>query len=262
MPDPPLDPLAAAFGRVADAYDLGRPSYPPEALRWLASELGLDAGSTVLDLAAGTGKLTSALVPFVGRVIAVEPVAEMRRVLAARHPRVQAAAGTAEAIPLADAAVDAVVVGAAFHWFDADAALVEIHRVLRPGGGLGLLWNRPEWEGEGWYPGFAEVLARARALHGDPPNRYTAGEWRAALERSQLYGPARKREFRHVHHVTPAEFVARAASWSVVAALPEDERRGLLREVEAVLEAHRVAALDLRYRTDAYRARVRPRADG
>lgn len=262
MSDPPLDPLAAAFGRVADAYDLGRPSYPPAALEWLAAELGLDGRSTVLDLAAGTGKLSAGLVPIVGRVVAVEPVAEMRRVLAARLPQVEALAGTAEEIPLAGAAVDAVIVGAAFHWFDAEAALREIHRVLRPGGGLGLLWNRPEWEGEAWYPAFADVLERARADHGDPPSRYAAGEWRAALERSSAFGPARKREFRHVHHVSRSEFLARVASWSVFAALADDDRRTRLHELESVLAAQRRSELDLRYRTDTYRARARPTPGG
>jgi SAM-dependent methyltransferase len=258
MPDPPLDRLAASFGRVADAYDLGRPSYPPEALRWLADELRLDERSTVLDLAAGTGKLSAGLVPLVGRVVAVEPVAEMRRVLSARLPRVEAVAGTAEAIPLADGAVDAVIVGAAFHWFDAEAALREIHRVLRAGGGLGLMWNRPEWEGEPWYPAFSAVLERARAEAGDPPSRFATGEWRAALERSRIFGPPRKREFRHVHHVSRAEFLARVASWSVLAALPDDDRRERLAELGDALAGQGVAALDLRYRTDTYRARARP----
>jgi SAM-dependent methyltransferase len=260
MPDPPLDPLAASFGRVAEAYDRGRPPYPPKALRWLASELALGPESIVLDLAAGTGKLTAGLRPLAGRVIAVEPVDAMRAVLAAGHPGVDVLAGTAEAIPLADAAVDAVLVGAAFHWFSAETALAEIHRVLRPGGGLGLLWNRPEWEGEPWYPAFTEVLDRVRAGQGRPSNRYAVGEWRATLERSVLFGPVRKREFRHVHRVTRAEFLARVASWSVVAVLPEDERAAVLAEVDAQLQGARITALELRYRTDAYRARGFPPA--
>ena len=260
MADPPLDPLAASFGRVASAYDLGRPSYPPEALAWLVSELGLGATSTVLDLAAGTGKLTAGLVPIVGHVIAVEPVAEMRSLLAAGQPQAEVLSGTAEAIPLEAGAVDAVMVAAAFHWFSADTALREIHRVLRPRGGLGLLWNRPEWEGEPWYPAFAEVLERARAGQGGPANRYTVGEWRAALERSSLFGPVRKREFRHVHRVSATEFLARVASWSVIAVLPEDDRAAVLAEVGEMLAGHGVTALDLRYRTDTYRARAHPAA--
>ncbi|HEY3765786.1 MAG TPA: class I SAM-dependent methyltransferase [Gaiellales bacterium] len=258
MSDPPLDALAASFGRVADDYDRGRPSYPPEALDWLVAELRVGASSTVVDLAAGTGKLTAGLVSRAGHVIAVEPVAEMRRVLEARTPAAEVRVGTAEAIPLPADAADAVLVGAAFHWFSADAALAEIHRVLRTGGGLGLLWNRPEWEGEPWYPAFADVLERARAAQDDPPNRYSVGEWRAALERSLLFGPARKREFRHVQRATRAEFLARVASWSVVAVMPEDARTTILEELDGDLAARRIAALDLRYRTDTYRALARP----
>lgn len=256
MSDPVLAPLAASFGRVADAYDRGRPSYPAEALRWVASGLGLTAESTVLDLAAGTGKLTAGLQPLVGRVIAVEPVAEMRRVLAAAQPQADVRAGTAEAIPLESASVDAVLVGAAFHWFDAEAALVEIHRVLRTGGGLGLLWNRPEWDAEPWYPDFAAVRERARAAQGGPPNLYSAGSWRVVLEASPLYGPVEKREFRHIHRVGREEFLARVASWSVFAVLPEARRSDLLAEVGATLDGRGVTVLDLRYRTDTYRTRA------
>jgi SAM-dependent methyltransferase len=256
MSDPVLAPLAASFGRVADAYDRGRPSYPPEALRWLASGLGLTAESTVLDLAAGTGKLTVGLRPLVGRVIAVEPVAEMRRVLEAAQPQADVRAGTAEVIPLEAASVDAVLVGAAFHWFDAEAALVEIHRVLRTGGGLGLLWNRPEWDAEPWYRDFAAVRERARAAQGGPPNLYSTGSWRAVLEESPLYGPVQKREFRHIHRVSREEFLARVASWSVFAVLPEARRSDLLAEVGAMLDGRGVTVLDLRYRTDTYRTRT------
>jgi SAM-dependent methyltransferase len=256
MSDPVLAPLAASFGRVADAYDRGRPSYPPEALRWLISELGLTSESTVLDLAAGTGKLTAGLRPLVGRVIAVEPVAEMRRVLKAVHPLADVRAGTAEAIPVEAGSVDAVLVGAAFHWFEPDAALAEIHRVLCPGGGLGLLWNRPEWDTEPWYPDFAAVRERARAARGGPPNLYSAGPWRAVLEASPLYGPVCKREFRHVHRVGREEFLARVASWSVFAVLPEARRSDLLAEVGAMLDGRGLTVFDLRYRTDAYRART------
>jgi SAM-dependent methyltransferase len=256
MSDPPLAPLAASFGRVADAYDRGRPPYPPAALRWLASGLSLTGESTVLDLAAGTGKLTAGLRPLVGRVIAVEPVAEMRRVLEAAQPQVEVRAGTAEAIPLEAGAVDAVLVAAAFHWFSPEAALAEIHRVLRPGGGLGLLWNRPEWDAEAWYPDFAAVLDRARAAQGGPPNLYSAGLWRAVLERSPLYGPVRRREFRHVHRVSRDEFLARVASWSVVAVLPEERRSEMLGEVGAMLDSRGLTALHLRYRTDTHQTRA------
>jgi len=257
MPDPQLEPHAASFGRVADAYDRGRPPYPPAAVAWLADEVGVTPGSTLLDLAAGTGKLTAALAPLAGRLIAVEPVAEMRRVLSARRPEAEVLAGRAEEIPLAEGSVDAVFVAAAFHWFHVDLALAEIHRVLRPGGGLGLLWNRPEWEGEPWYADFTTMLDRARAEQ-EAPNRYVAGEWRAALERSSAFGPVRKREFRHVHRVTRDGFLARVASWSMFAVLPEPEREGLLAAVAGLLDRHGIDQVDLRYRTDTYGCRARP----
>jgi SAM-dependent methyltransferase len=256
MPDPQLERHAASFGRVADAYDRGRPPYPPAAVAWLADELGVTHASTVLDLAAGTGKLTAALVQVAGRVIAVEPVAEMRRVLSARRPETRVLPGRAEAIPLAAGSVDAVFVAAAFHWFDAEVALAEIRRVLRPRGGLGLLWNRPEWQGEPWYADFAAILERARE-EGEAPNRYVAGEWRAALERSSTFGPVRKREFRHVHRVTRDGFLARVASWSVFAVLPEAERDEVLRTVAGLLTRRGIGELDLRYRTDTYRVHAR-----
>jgi SAM-dependent methyltransferase len=256
MPDPQLERHAASFGRVADAYDRGRPPYPPGALAWLTDELEVTSASRVLDLAAGTGKLTAALVPRTGHVIAVEPVAGMRRVLSARHPQAEVLAGRAEEIPLAAGSVDAVFVAAAFHWFDAGVALAEIHRVLRAGGGLALLWNRPEWEGEDWYPEFTTMLDRAREEQ-QAPNRYIAGEWRVALERSSTFGPARRREFRHVHRVTRDGFLARVASWSVFAVLPDSEREELLGAVAGLLDRRGIGELGLRYRTDAYCARAR-----
>jgi SAM-dependent methyltransferase len=252
-----MHPTATAgFGSAADAYERGRPSYPDDAIAYLAAELGLGPAARILDLAAGTGKLTAALVPLAGHVIAVEPVAEMRRVLAAGRPDVEVLAGRAEEIPLPDGSVDSVFVAAAFHWFDADQALGEIHRVLRPGGGLGLLWNRPEWEGEPWYADFSAMLDRAREEQ-EAPNRYVAGEWRAALERSPAYRPVRKREFRHVHRVTRDGFLARAASWSVLAVLPDAEREELLANVAGLLDERGIDELELRYRTDTYRARAR-----
>ena len=124
-----IHPTAAAgFSLGAAAYERGRPGYPAEAIGWLAEQLGLRAGRTVLDLAAGTGKLTRALVETGAEVVAVEPVDEMRAQLEAAVPAARALAGTAEEIPLADGAVDAVTVAQAFHWFDRDAAFTEIHR--------------------------------------------------------------------------------------------------------------------------------------
>ena len=134
-----VNPVAAAgFGRAADVYERSRPSYPADAVARLVSELDIRAGRRVLDLAAGTGKLTRLLAEHGAELVAVEPSAAMREAFVSVLPGVPVHEGTAEKIPLADTSVDAVVVAQAFHWFDAPRALVEIARVLRPVGGLAL----------------------------------------------------------------------------------------------------------------------------
>ncbi|HEX5028163.1 MAG TPA: class I SAM-dependent methyltransferase, partial [Gaiellaceae bacterium] len=126
-----------AFAEVAQAYERGRPSYPDDAVRWLVGERACD----VVDLGAGTGKLTRILVAHGHRVVAVEPLDAMRSELEAAVPGAHALAGSAEAIPLEDASADVVTSAQAFHWFDHDAALPEIARVLRPDGRIALVWN-------------------------------------------------------------------------------------------------------------------------
>ena len=137
-----IHPTAAAgFSAAAEVYERARPGYPDEAVAWVAELLGIAPGRDVLDLAAGTGKLTRQLVPFGARIVAVEPIDAMRAELERAVPGVEALAGSAEAIPLPDTSVDAVTCAQAFHWFRPEAAVAEIRRVLRPGGGLALLWN-------------------------------------------------------------------------------------------------------------------------
>jgi SAM-dependent methyltransferase len=144
--------FGASFAAAAAEYERGRPGWPPELLD--ALPLGPDA--TVLDLAAGTGKLTRVLAERHRRVVAVEPLDELRAELERAAPAAEALAGRAEEIPLADGSVDAVLVAQAFHWFEQDAAVAEIARVLRPGGVLALLWNERR-------PGSASPLPAAYA---------------------------------------------------------------------------------------------------
>jgi ubiquinone/menaquinone biosynthesis C-methylase UbiE len=132
---------ADGYAVAAAHYEKGRPDYPLALDRWLRGELALRKGKTALDLGSGTGKFLSRLCRTEATIIAVEPVAAMLMQLLDGHPGVEAEQGTAEAIPLADASVDAVVCAQSFHWFASAEALREIHRVLKAGGVLGLVWN-------------------------------------------------------------------------------------------------------------------------
>ena len=207
---------ALGFARGAEAYEQGRPGYPAVALE----PLRLSPGMTVLDLAAGTGKLTRALVAAGVRVIAVEPVAEMR---AALPDSVEALDGTAEAIPVEDGSVDLVTVAQAFHWFDGPAALGEIHRVLRPGGRLGLLWNRRAEDDP--VNRAIDALIEPHRM-GTPTLRGDA--WRAAFERTSLFGPLEEHVFENEQVLDEDGLAARICSISFIAQLPEAERAGLL----------------------------------
>ncbi len=166
---------ARGFSSAAEVYERARPGYAPAAVGWLCERLGLGVGRVVLDLGAGTGKLTRDLVPSGARVIAVEPLHEMRAHLVEAVPEAEALAGMAEAIPLADESMDAVVCGQAFHWFDPERALPEIHRVLRPGGALGLIWNTT------WTERHDDVLS-VSPLFGAVESRKWPSEQRVSLE--------------------------------------------------------------------------------
>ena len=144
---------AASFGSVADVYERSRPGYPEEAVRWLAGEPPRD----VLDLGAGTGKLTRGLAALGHRVTAVDPAAEMLEYIRRALPDVAVEVGTAEAVPLPAGAVDVVTVGQAFHWFDHERAVPEIARVLRPGGVLAVVWNARD-ESELWVARLTEII--------------------------------------------------------------------------------------------------------
>jgi SAM-dependent methyltransferase len=132
---------ARSFETVAAEYERHRPEYPEEALRWAVEQTGLEHGARVLDIGAGTGKLTRGLVALGFEVVAVEPGAPMLSQLEKAVPEAQALEGAAESIPLPDTGVDAAFAGQAYHWFERERALPELHRVIRPGGGLALLWN-------------------------------------------------------------------------------------------------------------------------
>ncbi len=225
---------AQTFDRAAAAYEAGRPVYPPELVEWWASLGAFPPGGRVLDLAAGTGKLTRALVGRGVSIVAVEPLANMRAQLATvpALAEVSVLEGTAESIPLPDQWVDTVVVGQAFHWFDVPAALASIARVLRPGGGLGLAWNDDDLDGA---PDWVRVVQERKESIGGGSIRLGVGESSTAVDASGLFEPLASAEFRSIQRVTPAQALDSLASRSYVIAMDEPTRRALLDEVRAAL---------------------------
>jgi SAM-dependent methyltransferase len=219
---------AQAFGGAAEVYERVRPGYPQAAIEWLAEVLDM---GTVVDLAAGTGKLTVPLLAVADRVIAVEPSEGMLDVLRRVAPAAEALAGTAESIPLPDASADAVVSAQAFHWFANDVALAEIHRVLRPGGVLGLVWNRRDLAD----PAHAALERAVDPWKGDTP-RHRLGVWSTVLAESDLFEPLAETELPNDQELPPGGLVERAASISFIAALPDDTRRQALAELSAFEE--------------------------
>jgi SAM-dependent methyltransferase len=238
---------AKGFGSSAEAYERGRPGYPAEAVEWLRERLDLGQGRRVIDLAAGTGKLSRALAATGAEVVAVEPVEEMRALIDAPIRSVE---GTAERIPLPDSSADAVTVAQAFHWFDGEAALAEIHRVLRPGGHLVLVWNVRLLDD----PGQAAVEELISPYTGEIP-RHRSGEWRKPIEASEKFGPLEERGFPNDQSLDADVLVDRVASTSAIAALDTAEREALLERVRALAAGGPVT---LRYLCEVQLARREP----
>ncbi|MHB8233390.1 MAG: class I SAM-dependent methyltransferase [Solirubrobacteraceae bacterium] len=228
-----LHPLAAGFADVAHAYDRGRPEYAPAVVGAIAAELRVPAGGHVLDLAAGTGKLTRALLAGGLDVVAVEPQAPLREILATSIGVERVREGTAEAIPLPDASVAAVTVADAMHWFDHVVALTEIRRVLRPGGGLAVLTTVPDWGKASWAHEVGSLIGEMRPQH----PHFDGPPWQDALAAAD--GWDRLREIRVTSsQPMPAErFIDYVASISWVAALPERDRADKLTQIASLVAA-------------------------
>lgn len=214
---------ATSFGRRAEDYDRVRPEYPPEAIDLAVSRLGLDPDSVVLDLGAGTGKLTRPLVERFGHVIAVEPDPGMRAVLTRATEAYRVLDGRAEAIPLDDDSVDGVFVGQAFHWFATETALAEIGRVLRPRGELALIWN--EW----WEtvppvpPAAAELMKRVHERPTLEPHSLETDDWLDCFARSPFAELREDRLESDGVTLDSERFVTLMLSTSGFGSLPPDE---------------------------------------
>lgn len=220
MTDSP-EPRSLSFGAQAAAYERGRPSYPPESIDWL-----LPAGARdVLDLGAGTGKLTTRLVERGLDVVAVDPIPEMLEVLSSSLPDTPALLGTAEEIPLPDASVDAVLVAQAWHWFDPQRAVKEVMRVLRPGGRLGLVWNNRD-ERLGWVKELGDIIGHEVdpfSQSADLPAPFRA------VERHQV---------EWTNYLTPQALIDLVASRSYCITSPEQVRTRTLERVRELLATH------------------------
>jgi SAM-dependent methyltransferase len=228
-----LHPLAAQFASVADAYEHGRPEYAPAVVGALAAELGLGPSARVLDLAAGTGKLTRALLAAGLDVVAVEPQEPLRERLSATVGRERIREGLAEAIPLPDGSVDAVTVADGFHWFEQAEALAEIGRVLRARGGLAVLSTVPDWSGASWAHELGMLVERVRPEH----PHFDGPPWQAAVRVAGSWTAPREIRVTTLQPADPGRIVAWVASMSFVAALPENERAACLAQVTELVDA-------------------------
>jgi SAM-dependent methyltransferase len=257
-PSPRIHEKAAVgFELAADTYERGRPAYPASAVAFLARVLNLSAGSRIVELGAGTGKFTRLLAASDATVIAVEPVAAMRRKLVELLPDITILDGTAESIPVDDSSADAVMAASAFHWFRARESLGEIHRVLKPGGGLGLMWNVRD-ESVDWV---RELTRIVEPFTGSTP-RYKSLDWMEAFRDFPQFSPLERAEFSHSEISTPAAIVDRVASISFIAALPVAERQAVLAQVAAMLQSNALTRnrerIDFPYRTHVYWCRKAP----
>ncbi len=249
---PPSSPPALSphdgFGSNAAEYERARPGYPAEMIDALRRHLGIHPGARVLDLAAGTGKLTRLLASAGFDLVAVEPVAAMRVQLREVLPDVEVLDGTAENLPFADGSLDAVTVAQAFHWFRTDEALAEIIRVLRPGGGLAVAFNRRD-ESVEW----VSEMSRLIDWHGQSVSSYEHTDWAAVLRGAGLVDVAAT-EIGWQQPMTRALLADRVRSVSYIGAMAPDEQQIRIDRVVA-LAAGFAEPFDLPYTTLLWTAR-------
>ena len=232
-----VKPEALGFDSAATAaaYDRGRPSYPAEAVAHLVGHGRIGPGARVLDLAAGTGKLTRLLAAAGAYIVAVEPVVAMRAQLAQALPEVEVLDGTAEELPMGDASVDVVTVAQAFHWFDPPAALAQMRRVLRPDGHLFLLWNMRDRRRD-WVRRYGELLTDRDLVR--PYDAYYGVDYGAQITAAGGFGPVEVWSHDWDQPCDEDLLLARTASVSVVGLLPEEEQAAVLGRVRELVRSH------------------------
>jgi SAM-dependent methyltransferase len=228
-----LHPLAESFADVADAYERGRPEYTPAVAQTIATELHATTGARILDLAAGTGKLTRALIEAGLDVIAVEPQAQLREILISSVGAERVLDGTAEQIPLPDASVAAVTVADAFHWFDQAAALCEIRRVLVSGGGLAVLRIVPDWSGASWAHEVGSLIGELGREH----PQFHGPRWQDTAIAQGCWTTPRELRLTMSQPARPDAILDYIASMSWMAALPDGQRAETLAKVGDLIAA-------------------------
>jgi SAM-dependent methyltransferase len=248
------------FQRGAGRYERGRPEAPPGAIDALVRSLGVSDRSTVLELGAGTGKLSRRLAPRSGRYLALEPVPGMRAQFRRALPGVPLVAGIAERLPVPDSSVDAVVAAQALHWFDIPRAMAEIHRVLQPTGTVGLLWNVRD-ESVDWVHRATEILDR----YDDRGPRYRSGAWREAWNRTPGFTPLEKQSFPFAQRLDRHAALDRFTSISFIASLEAVRYAGAEAALKELLDTHPQTAglteIELPYRCEVYTSQRSQRRD-
>lgn len=250
-----LNPQAQLFDAYAEAYVQFRPSYPDAAIAAMLDRWQLGPHALVCDLAAGTGSLAGLFAARGFPVVAVEPLGQMRtcmaRIARERLWPIQVIGGLAEAIPLRDQSVYAIVCGQAFHWFQAEAALSEMYRVLKPGGGMALLWNNQDWSHVTW---LAELERLIEHYNPQYERHYRSKDWRGLVTSSGLFAPVETFEFVMDIYPTTEHVLGLVSTYSYVRSIPSKQQQPLLDEIAALCEREQQAgrALLLRYRTQLY----------
>lgn len=246
---------AQGFGAAAAAYEKGRPSYSDDVVAWLADRLGIGPDRQVVDLAAGTGKLTRLLAATGAQITAIEPVDAMRDQLLVACPGIDAISGTAEEIPLPDRSVDAVTVAQAFHWFDPAVALTEIARILRPGGSLGIVFNERDTRVP-WVADLSTIIRWDQRQRWRVP--YTVEvDWAEVVdEHGPAFGPVQRYDSTYIQPMDADTLVQRVLSTSFIARLPVAEQAAIADQVRDLV-APLGGTFDLPYVTVAYAASLR-----